>query len=188
MKKYFLILVLITVSINAQDMRQNALNSLFSDHKAGRIGDAITIIVLESSQASNHANTQTERESDLGFSGSANLEGKNYNAGANIGSNNNFSGSGSTQTGGMVRTKISATIDSIHANGNMRINGMRKIVINGEEQIIKITGIVRPSDIASDNSVLSYNISDAEIVFEGNGMITNNQEPGWLTKVFHWLF
>jgi len=54
--------------------------------------------------------------------------------------------------------------------------------------MIKITGIVRPSDISSDNSVYSYNISDAEITFEGSGMIDSSQKPGILTRLFHWLF
>ena len=77
---------------------------------------------------------------------------------------------------------------SVLANGNMRITGNRKISINGEEQTILIHGIVRASDITADNTVLSYNISDAEIVIEGSGLIDNAQKPGWLTKLFHWLF
>jgi len=48
--------------------------------------------------------------------------------------------------------------------------------------------LVRTSDISSANTVYSYNISDAEIVFEGSGMIDRNTSPGWLTKIFHWLF
>jgi len=70
----------------------------------------------------------------------------------------------------------------------MVIKGSRKIVINGEEQLVSIRGVVRYSDISSDNSVLSYNISDAEISFEGSGIIDDSQKPGWLTKFFHWIF
>jgi flagellar L-ring protein precursor FlgH len=62
------------------------------------------------------------------------------------------------------------------------------ITINGEEQTIKISGIIRTSDIQPDNSVYSYNISDANISFKGNGIVSRVQEPGWITKVFHWLF
>jgi flagellar L-ring protein precursor FlgH len=88
----------------------------------------------------------------------------------------------------MVKTKISARVDSVLANGNLRINGSRRIVINGEEQTMKVNGIVRVSDIQADNTVYSYNISDADIEFEGSGMIERSQSPGWLTKLFHWLF
>jgi flagellar L-ring protein precursor FlgH len=191
MKKLLIITVFTAICglLNAQDLRQNSYNSLFSDYKAGRIGDAITIIVIESSQASNKSETSTGTNSDLGFSGSIAFGStKPQNASASVGSKNAFRGSGSTQTSGSVKTRISASIDSVLENGNLRINGSRKIVINGEEQLVKIKGIVRPSDIHSDNSVLSYNISDAEIFFEGNGMIDRAQKPGWLTRIFHWIF
>ena len=88
----------------------------------------------------------------------------------------------------MIQTKISATIDSVLANGNLLIRGSKKISINGEDQVIKIKGIVRTTDVRPDNSVLSYNISDAEISFEGSGLINDAQSPGWLTKFFHWIF
>jgi flagellar L-ring protein precursor FlgH len=59
--------------------------------------------------------------------------------------------------------------------------------VNGEEQTIKLSGIVRPSDVLADNSVYSFNISDAIIVFEGSGIVSRAQGPGWLTKLLHWL-
>ena len=114
MKNLFILFVLIVVTAYPQNMRKNSYYSLFSDQKASNIGDAITIIVVESSLAKNNAKTKTGRESDLGF----NLAGKvsttdvpEVNVGA--GSNNNFSGSGSTESSGMIQTKISATIDSV---------------------------------------------------------------------------
>ncbi|MCF8240164.1 MAG: flagellar basal body L-ring protein FlgH [Melioribacteraceae bacterium] len=189
MKKIIISWLIICSGVIAQDMQRNANRSLFSDFKAIRIGDAITVVVIESSKASNSAETSAGRESEIGF-GAAGTFGDKTLPGGDLGvsSNNDFKGSGSTQTSGMVSTKISALIDSIYANGNLRIVGKRKIVINGEEQIIRIKGIVRPSDVLSDNSVLSYNISEAEIIFEGSGMIERSQEPGWFTKLFHWLF
>lgn len=181
--------LILAVNVFPQDMRQNSFQSLFADQKANRVGDAITIIVLESSQASNNAETSTGKKSDLGFNASGGVGSSTIpNTDVGIGSNNDFTGSGSTKTTGMVQTKISATIDSVLANGNLVIKGSRKISINGEEQTIFIKGVVRSSDIQADNSVYSYNISEAEIVFEGSGMIDNAQHPGWLTKFFHWIF
>jgi len=189
MKKMFLIVLCLAGIINSQDMRQYASNSLFSDYKAIRLGDAITIIVIESSTATNEAHTSTGKTSDLGLSASGGVGStKIPTVDVSLGSKNDFQGSGSTKSAGNVSTKISAMIDSVYDNGNLRIKGSRKIVINGEEQIIRIKGIVRPIDIQTDNSVLSYNISEAEIVFEGNGMIERAQGPGWFTKLFHWLF
>lgn len=188
MKKTIIIL-LFTVVLSAQDMRKNSFNSLFSDEKANKVGDAITIVVLESSQATNDARTATTRDSEIGAKFSGNLMAEPL-PGANIdlGTKSDFDGRGATSSRGMFRTKISATIDTVFANGNLRITGRRRISINGEEQLITIKGIVRTSDIQADNSVLSYNISEAELVLEGSGQIDRAQSPGWVTKFFHWLF
>ena len=190
MKKIIIFFVLfLTALLQAQNMSNNARNSLFSDFKAINIGDAITILVVEESLARNQAETSAGRESDISLGASGAFDNQKLPTGNfGINSGNDFQGRGSTESSGMVRTKISALIDSVYSNGNLRIEGKRKIIINGEEQIIKIRGIVRPSDVQADNSVLSYNISEAEIIFEGSGMIERSQEPGWLTKVFHWLF
>jgi len=181
--------LMFSVSLYSQEMRQNAFKSLFSDQKANKVGDAITILVVESSQASNNAETQASRSSSLSLTAKGQV-GKTAVPGADLGlgTNNEFSGSGATKTTGMIKTKISATIDSVLQNGNLLVRGSRKIVINGEEQIVKIKGIVRSSDIAADNSVLSYNISEAEIEFTGSGLIERSQSPGWITKFFHMLF
>lgn len=191
MKNILLIsfVLIFSASFYPQEMRQNAFKSLFSDQKANKVGDAITILVVESSQASNNAETQASRSSSLSLTGKGQV-GKTTLPGADLGltTNNEFNGSGSTKTTGLIKTKISATIDSVLQNGNLLVRGSRKIVINGEEQIVKIKGIVRSSDIAADNSVLSYNISEAEIEFAGSGLIERSQSPGWITKFFHMIF
>ncbi|MGA9121591.1 MAG: flagellar basal body L-ring protein FlgH [Bacteroidota bacterium] len=172
-----------------QDMRNNAARSLFSDQKAGRVGDAVMILVVEESSASNAAKTTTSRQSDLSLSASGKTGSSNLpDVGLGIGTGNSFKGEGGTSTNGSVRAKLSARIDSVFPNGNLWINGTRTIVVNGEEQTIRITGVVRPSDIAYDNSVLSYNIAEARISFEGNGIVSRAQGPGWITKLLHWLF
>ena len=190
MKKLIIsILLVFSSSLFAQNMRQNAFSSLFSDQKATQVGDAITVLVVESSQASNNAQTSTDRASTLGLGAKGDLGAKPLpSADLNLATTNDFKGSGSTSSQGSVNTKISATVDSVLANGNLVIEGRRKIVINGEEQTIYIKGIVRPADISSDNSVLSYNIAEAQIVFKGNGSINSAQSPGWLTKFLHWIF
>ncbi len=182
-------LVIFSSSLLAQNMRQNAFSSLFSDQKASQVGDAITILVVESSQASNNAQTSTDRASTLGLTGKGTVGTSPLpSPDLSLGTTNDFKGSGSTSSQGSVNTKISATVDSVLANGNLVIEGRRKITINGEEQTIYIKGIVRPADISSDNSVLSYNIAEAQIVFTGNGLINSAQSPGWLTKFLHWIF
>ncbi len=191
MKTTLLISLLLGVStiLVAQDFRENISRSLFSDQKASKVGDAVTIYIVETSSASNNAKTSSTRESSVGGGGGASVTGTELpSANFNIGTTNAFKGEGGTATQGSVRAKLSARVDSVLPNGNLYISGSRVILINNEEQIITITGIVRPSDIQADNSVYSYNISDAVINFKGSGIVTRSQEPGWLTKLFHWLF
>ncbi len=190
MKRYIILgIIMYSGILFAQNMTQNSFSSLFSDQKASRVGDAITIIVVESSQASNDAETSAGRTSGLGLTGKM-ATGTSPSTGVDVslGSNNDFKGSGSTKTTGMINTKISATVDSVLPNGNLLIEGNRKISINGEDQTVFIKGIVRASDISADNSVMSSSIASAEIVFKGDGMINSVQSPGWLTKFFHWIF
>lgn len=184
-----IIFIFLSGALFAQDMRNNISRSLFADEKATRIGDVITILVVEASSASNNAKTSTSRASDLSLVGAGKVGTAPLpDAGLNISTGNKFNGEGSTTSQGSVRAKITARIDSVLANGNLLINGSRTISVNGEDQVIKISGIVRPSDIQFDNSIYSFNIADATIVFEGNGVIDRVQGPGWITKLFHWLF
>ena len=189
MKKIIFISLIMLAAANSQNMRKNAFYSLFADQKAGQIGDAITIIVVESSLATNKAEKNAGKSSDLGLGVGGQISTSEIpKVDVSIGTKNDFSGKGSTQTSGLIQTKISATIDSVLSNGNLIISGSKKLSINGEEQIISIKGVVRTTDVRPDNSVLSFNISNAEITFEGSGLIQNSQSPGWLTKFLHWIF
>jgi len=190
MKRFLIVLLVLPVIISAQSYGKYAQYSLFSDQKASRVGDIITILVVESSRASNNAQTSGSRNSDFTFNGSGTLDGNPLLPAVNggLGTTNDFNGKGGTQTTGMVRTRISAIVDSVWANGNMKISGKKQISIYGEEQTIVISGVVRPSDIRGQNVVESSSISNATIEIEGSGMIDRMQSPGWLTKLFHWLF
>lgn len=190
MKKIIFIIVLLPSLLMAQDFSKNASRSIFSDVKASKVGDAITIIVVESSQAKTEADKSAGRTSDLGLNLSGTMDGEPAvpTVDFNVGSRNDFKGGGTTTSGGMVNTKISALIDSVYGNGLLRIKGSRKISINGEEQNVTIKGLVRTADLSTNNAVYSYNISEAEIIFDGKGMIDSNTSPGWVTKIFHWLF
>ncbi|HLP16649.1 MAG TPA: flagellar basal body L-ring protein FlgH [Bacteroidota bacterium] len=173
----------------AQDMRKNTNRSLFADQKATRVGETVTVLIVEAAQASNDASTNTSRSSDLALNGSVQTPGAT-SSGATVGlqTGNAFKGEGATSNRGVMKAKISAHVDSVFSNGNLYISGSRNIVINGDEQIMKVAGIVRPSDIQADNSIYSYSISDAVISYSGNGIINDSQKPGWITKFFHWIF
>jgi len=190
MKKIIYILILFPIMMFAQNFSHNASRSIFSDYKALNKGDVITVIVVESSKASNRSNLESARNGSIGLSGSASSgttimlpESK-----GSVGTINDFKGGGKITSEGSFTTKLSAIVDSVYPNGLLHIKGKKNLEVNGEEQSISLSGLVRPIDITSSNTVFSYNISEANIVLDGSGMIDRNTSPGWLTKLFHWLF
>jgi flagellar L-ring protein FlgH len=184
-----IIVLVIACGAMAQDMRGNVGRSLFADPKATRAGDAVMVLVVETSSASNDASTSSDRESNISMNASGKVSTSNIpDVSLGVGTVNGFKGSGATSSNGSIRAKISARVDSVLANGDLVITGHRTIIVNGEEQRITLSGIVRPPDILADNSVYSYNIAEARIAFEGNGVVSNAQGPGWITKLLHWLF
>ncbi len=191
MKKIiYIIAMFLPLVISAQDFNYSASRSIFSDYKALRKGDAITVIVVESSKASNQSNLESGRDGSIGVSASASM-GPNPllpDSKASFGTNNSFKGGGKITTAGSFTTKLSAIVDSVYPNGLLHIKGTRKLEVNGEEQNVSISGLVRPIDITSGNTIYSYNISEAKIVLDGSGMIDRDTTPSWLTRLFHWLF
>ncbi len=175
--------------ISAQQMQNNAERSLFSDHKASHEGDQVTVLIVEDNNASNSATTTSTRQSTIGVAASGNV-GKAAATGGTgqIGTNSDFKGDGGTSSQNTLRAKLSARVKSVQDNGDLIIEGSRKITINGEDQVIKLVGIIRTVDVQPDNSVYSYNIADAEITFEGSGIVSRAQGPGWVTKLLHWIF
>lgn len=183
------ILALVFAATSYAQVMQNPTESLFSDYKAFKVGDAVTVIVTEQSSATKDASTNTSRASDIGLNGSATYGTANLPSGAaSIGTNNDFKGSGSTSETGSVQATVSAQVVKVDQYGNLEIKGSRLISINGQDQTIKLSGIIRPSDILPNNTIYSSQISDAKIIFEGSGSINQSQGPGWLMSFFHWLF
>lgn len=163
--------------------------SLYSDHKARRVGDIVTIIVTESTKASKSSATKTAKNS--GSNGSLNdffgLSGLPLEMG--VDSSSDYSGSGSTTRSGSMEAKISALVKQILPNGSLMLEGNRQVVVNEDTQTITISGIVRPEDISSQNTVLSMYMADAKISYAGEGPIA--QKPGIITRIiqtpFHWV-
>ncbi|MBF0311207.1 MAG: flagellar basal body L-ring protein FlgH [Magnetococcales bacterium] len=168
-------------------------NSLFTDRKARAVGDLITVVVAEKSNASNAAQTKLSRdnknEMDLGglfgateaiqkgglskFKDAAKIEGKHEST-----------GQGQTTRDSTFTTTISCVVTEVLTNGNFRIEGRRDLTLNNENQFIMLSGVVRPEDITQNNTVKSSQIADARIEFSGEGDIADQQEPSWLNRFF----
>lgn len=177
-----------------------SLSTLFGSLKARRVGDIVTIKVVESSTASNKATTLTGRKSELlgQMQGFFNLE-KDYpgthpffNPFSKVQGNlqSDFAGSGKTERSGTVTAYVTAKVTQIMPNGNLRIAGQREVRVNNETQHITVSGVVRPTDISPNNIVLSTYVADAHIGYNGKGVVDDRQYPGWLATMLEsiWPF
>ncbi|MEJ5287407.1 MAG: hypothetical protein CH6_1765 [Candidatus Kapaibacterium sp.] len=175
------------VSTKAQFI-QNTSRSLFSDVKAFKVGDAVTILIMEETQADNTAITKDSRSTSIGGEIDAGVNNSKLRGNADLSTSNSFSGSGQTTRKENIRSRISARVTKIDEVGNLYIEGKRTTKINGEQQTIIISGTVRPVDILPNNSVYSYNILDLTLFIEGDGSVSKIQEPGLITKFLRILF
>lgn len=186
---------------------QTRAEYLFSDNRARNVGDIVMVNIVETSSASNRANTTTERESSMNL-GVSNLFGqsavsaipldtatggllpgigpKSAVGGTPLVSTNSvsdFEGTGETFRGSQVSATISARVVRVFDNGVLQIEGARNIKVNGENQIIVVRGLARARDISSGNSIDSSQLADAHIEMYGQGIIADKQKPGWLAQL-----
>ncbi len=186
------------------------LDGLFQDTKARRVGDIVTVKIQESSKATNQANTKTGRDSSLsaGVEGFLGIEDwwkdtvmrglpthapkVNPFGSATIkgGLKSDFEGDGSTTRSGDLTAFITCRVTEVMPNGNLRIVGTREVLVNHENQVIILSGIIRPRDITGENIIRSTFISDAKIAYSGSGIIDDRQRPGWMANFLNtvWPF
>jgi flagellar L-ring protein FlgH len=155
--------------------------SFYSDRQAFKPGDMLTIVIVESAAATSRARTRADKDDSV--SASVSRIGA-LDHGFSIGANNQFSGGGEIQRTGQLLGKLTVIVESIDANGNLRVGGEQTILINNEQQHIAVHGALRPADIAPDNTVPSWRIMDARIEFKGKGILARKQSPGLLAKLF----
>ncbi len=173
---------------------ENTASNYFIDQRAKGIGDIITIRITEVSAASEKATTGTGRTSDInaGIGNFFGFDSKFSTISSHIDKNNlikantenTFSGTGETIRTGSLSATISAKVVDLLPNGNLAIEGKREIYINNEKKEILLQGVVRPRDIAYDNSVYSTQVADAKVIYTGIGVIGEKQRPGWMVRLF----
>lgn len=172
----------------AQDMGRSA--SLFADIRSDRVGKGITVLVMEYSQASNDARTEAKKKSthDVGVNQGTGLFSFLPEIGVNAEMQNDFKGDARTTKRGVLKAKIAARIVGKNQAGDYIIEGKRVIEINNEKEVYVLSGAVRPEDILADNTVYSYNIYDAHIIYKGKGEVSRAQKGGMLTRLLQWIF
>ncbi len=176
-------------------------NLLFADTKAKDVGDIVTIQLEENFESTNSATTGVSKDSEINL-GVTNVLGmpNDYGMSNFLGLGNAFdptvqaessrstNGAGTTTRGGSMTGTLAAVIKEELPNGVFRIEGRRAVTINNEDQTMMITGLIRRVDIGFDNLISSNDIANANIIYTGKGVISDEQNVGWLMRFFAWVW
>jgi flagellar L-ring protein precursor FlgH len=176
--------------------------SMFSDRKAQEVGDIVTVLISEQASATKEATTSTKRTSNMtasipNFFGLENdkiwttshnpIDLQNL---VKADFANGFDGNGSTSRKEDLSASLTTQVVGRYPNGQLKIRGGKEVMVNNEVQIIYLTGIVRPVDITSNNTISSTKILNARISYTGKGAISDKQQPGWAMRMldYAWPF
>ena len=158
----------------------------FEDRLASRVGDALTVILSERTQAQKSARTSTGKDGDFSVSVPL-LGGKtgNFNVDSSISSERSFNGSGDSAQSNSLVGELSVLVIEVLPNGYLKVAGEKNLRLNQGVEYVRLTGIVRPEDISPQNTVLSTRVAQAEIAYSGRGAIADANAMGWLSRFFH---
>jgi flagellar L-ring protein precursor FlgH len=164
-------------------------NGLYSDNKARREGDIITVVLRENTQASKKAKTEFGKDSSNNIEPMVGLGGRNISAAGNVlqlgmNSSSDFKGDSKADQSNSLTGDISVNVLRVMANGNLVIRGEKWLTLNTGKEYIRLTGVIRPEDIDSRNTVESSKIANARIEYSGTGATHGGQGPGWLSRFF----
>jgi flagellar L-ring protein precursor FlgH len=160
---------------------------LFEDRRARNVGDTLTIVISERTDASKKSNTNTGRSSNNSFAVNAlrHLPGKSF-LGSELGATSDFSfdGKGESASNNAFIGTITVTVTEVLANGNLLVSGEKQVGINQGSEFIRLSGVVNPIHLTASNTVQSTTVADARIEYRGSGAVADNQQTGWLTRFF----
>jgi len=164
--------------------------TLWNNVTARNVGDTLTVRLAESTEAEKSATTTASKSSKADLAGPT-IAGRPVTVDGvpvlEMGMNNSqdFSGNGASTQSNKLDGFITVTVHKRLSNGNLLVRGQKWVGINSGREYVRLQGIVRPSDIAPDNSVLSWRVADAYISYGGQGTVANASKPGWLFRFFN---
>ena len=182
---------------NTGSLWNNSGSTMFTDPKAHRVGDLVMVLVQENASATRSLGTKKSRKSqhDSSLASVFGLETSfatrvNPSIALETSNNKSFDGSGETTNSDSLIANVTSVVTEVFPNGNMKIIGRREVTINQQPQELTFTGIVRPSDISANNTILSAQVAQAHISYGGGGSLAAMSDEGWLgqTLDFIWPF
>jgi len=165
-------------------------SSPYAASKSFRVGDVITIIILETTSAAQKAGTDTNVDDSLATSIDHNITRLGFKPSNffNASAGNTYKGLGSTSRSSKVTARVAAVVTKVLPNGNLLLSAEHRVEVNSEVQIIRISGMIRPKDVSLANTVFSYQVAGADVSIKGSGTVGEAQEPGVFTRFFNWIF
>ncbi|MDA3876371.1 MAG: flagellar basal body L-ring protein FlgH [Halothiobacillus sp.] len=164
------------------------MDNMFVDARPYRVGDILTVVLQESMNGSKSATTATNKAQATSITPPA-IFGLTSSAVArltgNLSSSNAFKGDGTSAQTNNLSGQITVTVSRVYANGSLFIQGQKYIGINQGTEYVKLSGLIRPQDIAPDNTVISTRIADAHISYGGSGTVNDANNMGWLARFFN---
>jgi flagellar L-ring protein precursor FlgH len=163
--------------------------TLFDDVKARRVGDTLTVLLEERTQASKSAQTDAKKDSTVS-TGAPTLLGRTPTRNGDPFLTNEwttgqeFGGDGASTQSNRLDGSITVTVAEVYPNGNLLVRGEKWLTLNQGEEFVQVTGIVRPTDIGADNTVPSFKVADAQIIYSGSGFVADSNRPGLLSRFF----
>lgn len=165
----------------ADDLYSPALShSLVADNRASRVGDNVTVVIVQTSEASTTVRTGTRRSTSIG----GHIGAGSVNETADLSLGSNFDGQGQSTRSERFITQMTSRVTQILPNGDLMITGTQRLNINGEATTVEVRGIVRSVDIDAENRVPSNRIADAQINYKGKGFASRGAKPGLLQRLF----
>jgi flagellar L-ring protein precursor FlgH len=171
------------------------MNGLMGDLRARHVNDLVTVRVEESISASGSADSSLDKSSSngIGITSLFGIENKlpgfiNLGDLATGASDTGFKGAGTTTRAGVLTATLTARVVEVLPNGDLVIEGVREIGINGDRQIVVLTGVARVADVGPDNTLRSASIGQLRIRYFGRGLIKDSLSPGWLIRVLNKIF
>jgi flagellar L-ring protein precursor FlgH len=162
---------------------------LFESAVAHRVGDTVTIRLVESTNASKSSSTATKKDSTTSYGPPTGLGTEITVGGAPLAfgmeNNTDFKGSGTSAQSNKLEGQITVTVAKRMANGNLLVRGQKWLTLNQGSEFVRVQGIIRPVDIAPDNSIPSFRVADAVISYGGQGSLADASSPGLLTRFFN---
>ncbi len=159
--------------------------SLTSDSRAYRVGDAVTVILQETTQASKRAGTSFSKGSSVAVSPLAAL-GKTFGKTAiDLSADRNFEGDATSTQQNALSGALTVIVQEVLPNGLLRVAGEKNLTLNQGEEFVRLKGFIRAQDIDNDNQVSSLRVANARIAYSGKGALADANQPGWLTRFFN---